>query len=62
MIPDKWKKALPFFLSAAAYVAIGVFALLGSTPVWWVPVLTTVVFAVGTWLGVSWLPPTPPEE
>ena len=55
---EKWKKAIPLFLSGGAYVAMGVFALLGSVPAWWIPVVTTAAFALSVFLHIQWTPPS----
>ena len=55
---EKWKKAIPLFLSGGGYIALGVFAVLGVSPVWWVPVVTTVAFALGVFLNITWSPPS----
>jgi len=57
---EKWKKALPLFLNAAFYVALGVFALVGTVPAVFVGIVAVVGLAVQAFFGIVWK--TPPVE
>lgn len=51
---DKIKKAVGFFLTAAAAIAEGVLVLIGAAPPWWGTVIALVVAGAGILLGKPW--------
>lgn len=54
---ENWKKALPLFLNGAFYIALGVFAVLGTIPAVFAGIVSMVGLGVQIWMGVSWKPP-----
>lgn len=53
----KWRKALPLFLNAIFFVALGVFALVGTVPAAFAGVVAVVGLAVQVAFGVIWKTP-----
>jgi len=59
---DKWKKALPFFLNGAFFIALGAFALVGTIPAIFTGIVTVLALGVQVFLGTTWKPPEIPKE
>jgi hypothetical protein len=53
-------KAVWWFLTAVACIFLGIFALVGSMPVWWATAVAIVVAVSGIVFGKPWTPPTEP--
>jgi len=54
---EKLKKAIPYFLTGSAALALGVFTLVDYNPPWWGTLIALVVAASGILLGKPWAPP-----
>lgn len=58
---ERWKKAIPLFMNAAFFTALGVFALVGTIPVVFAGIVAIVGVAANVLLGIAWKPPTTGE-
>ncbi len=56
-LSEKWKKALPLFLNAAFYTALGIFAVVGTVPVLFSGIVAIVGLGVQVLIGVVWKAP-----
>ena len=56
-LPEKWKKAIPAFLTGGSFIAVGILRVF-EQPVTVVNTVTPLLaMAVGVFLGIVWTPP-----